>query len=224
MHDARWLDGALHLHLPSGGLLVEAPPGIERALHEAGLLAGLRTVVISCDRMRAMGGLLGLCSAITEIRGARPDLHLVHPLSCERVGVVADAWQRGWPEGLRLDVDGVVPGEPVELGGDASLMFVPLSLGELAGGTVRQVAGGGVRIELGGQVIAWAPAARPGTSLQRLCEGADLAVVEVGRRPGPETKPPWRPSLAEASQAAVGARAFWIVGDDGRLVSRGEEN
>lgn len=218
-----WVGGALHVDLPSGALLVEAPPGVERALDEAGLLTGLRYVVLGSDRMRSLGGLLGLCAALGEARG-RSTLHLVHPLDCQRVGVVADAWQRGWPDGVRLDVDAVVPGVPVELGRDAEVTLVPLALFEPVGEVVRPVAGGGLRVELDGAVIAWAPAGRPGTAARRLCEGADLAVIEVGRRPGPETRPPWRPGLAEAAEIAVGARRFWLVGDDGHRLDAGGEN
>lgn len=222
--EVTWLDGALLVALRPGAILVDAPPGVERALAETGRLAQVRSVVVTNDRWRAVGGLLGVCAAITEARGPRPPVHLVHALSCERVVMVADAWARGWPGGVRLDVDGVVPGEPVELPGGLQATLVPLALAETAGGTVIPVAGGGLRLDLGGVTIAWAPAARPGTSLARLAAGADLAVVECGRRPGPETEPPWRPGLAEASAAAIGARAFWVVGDDGRVVATGEEN
>lgn len=222
--EVTWLDGALLVALPHGAVLVDAPPGVERALADTGRLGTVTGVVVTNDRWRAVGGLLGVCAAITEARGRRPGLHLVHPLSCERVVTVADAWSRGWPAGVRLDVDGVVPGEPVQLPDGVEATLVPLALAEAAGGSVVPVAGCGVRLDVGGHTIAWAPAARPGTSLARLAAAADLAVVECGRRPGPETEPPWRPGLADASAAAIGARAFWVVGDDGRVVATGEEN
>lgn len=222
--EVTWLDGAILVALPHGAILVDTPPGVERALAETGRLAAVTSIVVTNDRWRAVGGLLGVCAAVTEARGSRPPLHLVHPLSCERVVMVADAWSRGWPNGVRLDVDGVVPGEPVDLPGGAEATLVPLALAELAGRTVIPVAGGGLRLDVGGATIAWGPAARPGTSLQRLAEGADLAVVECGRRPGPDTDPPWRPGLADASAAAIRAGAFWVVGDDGRVVATGEEN
>ncbi len=221
--DVTWVEGALHIATSTGGLLIEAPPGVDRHLAEAGLLDRLRWVVLGSDRMRSVGGLLGLCAAIGERRG-RVGVHLVHPLSCERVGVVADAWQRGWPDGVRLDIDAVVPGITVDLATHLAVTLVPLSLAEACHDGVRPVAGGGVRVEADGAVIAWAPVARPGTASRRLCEGADLAVVEVGRKPGPDTMPSWRPSLGEASEIALGATRFWLVGDDGRRIHGGEEN
>jgi hypothetical protein len=213
----RWLGGALLLEHPGGDVLLEAPPGVDAALAHVGALRGLRAVVLATGRMRSVGGLLGVLDAVSRARGRTVPVHVVHPVDVERAAVVADAWTRGWPEGVAVELDAVVPGHPVPVAG-LEVTFAPLAMADAVGDRVVPVTGSGVRVELDGVVLAWAPVARPGAALRRLCEGADLAVVEVGRRPWPEGAEGWRVDVHGADEAARTARSRWRVGDDGVLV------
>lgn len=214
--EVRWLAGALWVRHPGGGVLVDAPAGVHAHLEALDLGASLTALVVSTDRLRALGGLLDLWDAVARARGPQPALHVLHPLEAERVAVVADAWCRGWPDDLILDLDALASGEPAQTRCGVDVRLVELPLGEVGpSGTVRRVTGGGVRLDVAGVRIAWVPATRAGTAPRALCADADLAVVEVARRPWPGTARPWRMLADDAMRLADGAGTTWLVGDDG---------
>ncbi|MCB9663192.1 MAG: hypothetical protein H6732_03695 [Alphaproteobacteria bacterium] len=214
--EVRWLAGALWLRHPGGGLLVDAPGGVHVHLEAAGLADKLTTLVVSTDRLRALGGLLDLWDAVARARGPHPPLHVLHPLDTERVAVVADAWSRGWGDDLALDLDGLRPGEHARTPCGVDVHLVELPLGEVGpAGAVRRARGCGLRLEVAGVTVAWVPATRAGSAARSLCAGADLAVLEVARRAWPGSDRPWRMLPEEAMRLAEGAHTAWLVGDDG---------
>lgn len=206
-----WIGGALKIDGRRGAVLIDAPPGVARALTEAGELKDVAAVVVSTGRARSVAGLLGLWDALDRL--GRRELTVVHVLGDERTPLLAAAWAQGWPGGLRLDLDGCAPSTVAEAAGLA-IELVPLRVGDMRGGRdVQAVAGCGVRVEDG--AVTWVPTCRPGTSAQRLARGAGLAVVEVGVVPWPVDVAPWRLARADAELVAGGAHEAWLVGDDG---------
>lgn len=213
----RWVGGALWAGGPRGGVLIDAPVGVDRALEEAGLLPSLQGVVISSSRTRSVAGLLALWDALGRAR--QRTFNVTHVLGDERTPLLAAAWAQGWPDGVGLDLDGLTPGGITEIAG-VEVELVPLRMGEASWGpgAVHPVTGCGLRLRVRGQTIAWAPTCRPGTAVARLCLGADLAVVEVGTGPWPASEAPWRLSVDDATRAGVGAREVWLVSDEGERV------
>lgn len=218
--DVRWL-GALWVGHRGRGLLLDAPDGIHRTLRRDGLLETLDAVVVTSARTPSMAGLIGLADALSAI--GRSSLVIAHVLGDERTPLLAQAWTQGWPDGLRLELDGLAPGGVLDVG-PFVVELVPVRLGEGTSAGVRPVAGCAARVSVGPWTLAWVPAARPGTATARAAAGADLAVIEVERRPWPQPTPGWRLGLAEAQQVANGARSAWIVGDDGARLDDGAEH
>lgn len=223
MSQARWIGGALWLDGKHGGVLVDAPDGVHRALDAAGLLPSLQAVVISSARTRSVAGLLALWDAMG--RASRRTLTVIHTLGDERTPLLCQAWSQGWPDGVRIDLDGIAPGGITDVAG-VEIELVPLRLGEASWSppAVTPVAGCGLRLRHGGRVIVWVPAARPGTASVRLCQGANLAVIEIGTGPWPASEAPWRMSYADAAKAGAGADEVWIVDDLGQRIGDGDEN
>lgn len=215
--DVRWIGGALWMSAGYGGLLIDAPAGVHEALDREGLLPSLQAVLVSSARTRPISGLLPLWDALGI--NQRRTLRVLHVLGDERTPLLAQAWAQGWPEGIRLDLDGMAPGTCFDVAG-IDVELVPLRIGEpVSGGTGGQgVAGCGLRLHTGARTISWLPCSRPGTAAARLCSGVDLAVIEIAATRWPKTEVPWRMSRNDALQAAMGASASWLVGDDGTKV------
>lgn len=212
---ARWV-GALWVHTRAGGILIDAPAGVSRALDDADGLRDLRTVIVSTNRLRSVEGLPALCEAVARVRGKDAVLHVVHGLDCPRVAAIADAWTRGWPDSTGLALDGVRSADPIDLAGDAQVTLTSLTVAEPGpGGGVVPVSGAAVRVSVGGAELVWVPAARPNAAHARASVGADLAVLEIGRAPWPKVDQPWRPTLAQALAQAQHVGVAWVVGDDG---------
>ena len=211
----RWLGGALWIQGPAGGLLVDAPSGVETALAREGLLAGLSAVIVSSERSRAVAGLLGLWDALDRVGKRR--VSVLHVLGDERTPLLAGAWSQGWPDALRLDRDGLSPGGTSDVCG-LVVELVPLRIGDVSWGrrpSARGVAGCGLRIDTDAGRVVWIPTSRPGTAAQRLATGADLAVIEVGVLAWPSMDVAWRLAREDATQVASFASTAWLVGDDG---------
>lgn len=208
-----WLDGALYLETEGVGLLVDAPAGVHRAL--ADRLPRTQAVALSSGRMRSVGGLLALFRAL-EVHRTLP-FEVRFGLGEDRAPLLAEAYDRGWPDGVPVQLDGFMPGETFDTG-PFSVTSVPVNHGERCRGPapVRGAPGVAFRLEAGGATVAWVPGAGPGSPVRRACRDVDLAIVEVGVVPWPPTPERWRLSYDEAVQAADGAE-LWVVGDDGRL-------
>lgn len=230
-----WLRGSLALQCRGGVCLLGAPDGVAAALSDRGLLGQVRGVVLPTARTRDVAGLVGLWAALREevgVSGRPTVLPVIHLLGDERTPTLAAAWGQGWGDALRLELDAVHQGARLKVAGLA-LDTSPLVVGEVrpprataraqgptpgSGPGVVGVAAVGIRTRLEGGVVAWVPTARPSTAVRRVCHGADLAVVEVGRRPWPGGEVPWRLSVSDAITAAQGARRLVLVGDDGTLL------
>ncbi len=204
-----YVSGAVHVAHPLGELLVEAVPGS---------FPGLSAVILTSGRIRSVGGLLALYAALEPHRAGRPlTVHAL--LGEERVFAITDVWTRLWPRGFPVDLDARRP-STFELP-PFGVTTQELVTGEVQGGEVVPMPGLGVRIRTPDLTLAFVPAARPGTGVERLCSGVELAIVEVGRLDWPKTAHPFRATVDQASALAAGAEALWIVGDDGTWL--GEE-
>lgn len=211
--EVRWLGGALWVRHADGTLLIDAPSGVDALLPDDGVDA----VLVTSGRIEAIGGLLPLFARLDGRRRGAP-LPLHAPLGDERAAGIVDVWTRLWPRGFPVDHDARRPGAF-----DVAPFLVstaPLLGGEPAGDGVVGVPVVGVRLRADGATLAFAPACRPGTAVERLVQGADLAVVTAGVRPLPRSEGAWRASPEEAARLAAGARAGWVVGDDGGFLGR----
>ncbi len=216
--EVRWARGALLVRYPPGAVLVDAPPGIEDELGDA--LPTLAAVFLTSGRIRATGGLLGLLSALEPHRSPERVLPLHVPWAEERGSALAELWSRGWPGRFPVEVDAQRAGATVDVSG-IEVTTAPLRAGEPTWhpGSVVPVPALGVRLRTPDLTVALLPASTPSTAGRRLCEGADLAIVEVGVAPWPrpaEGDPAWRPTAEQAIALSSGAGESWLVGDDGR--------
>ena len=211
-----WLDGGVLVQWQDHGFLLDAPPGITRALGPR--IASVRAIVLTGGRWQSVGGLIELLAQLGPYRSGLPmDLRL--PLGAERGVALAETWIRAWGSPYPLAIDLVRPG----IGHDMGPMGVELR-------TVRSAepdgTGEGIvprlqvatRLTTPDAVVVWVPAAAPGEGVRKLCVGADLAIVEAGTRPWPAHEGRWRMTPTEALTHGSGAGEAWVVGDDGLLL------
>lgn len=213
-----WLGGGLFLDRAGEGLLVDVPAGAADLLRAAGALSSVRSVLLTSGRVRAVEGLVPLLCALEPLRDDSP-LPIRTCLGEERGPTLASAWTRAWPDRYPLLLDALAPGSEEEIGA-FSIRTIPLRHGEprWRTGTVEPAVAVAVRVTVPEGVIAWVPGAAPSPAVRRACRGADLAVVEVGVEPWPQTPEPWRLTLEEALRDADEAGEAWLVGDDGRFL------
>lgn len=208
-----WIGGGLLVHHAGRSLLLDAPVNAAESCRRA--LPTLDTVVLSSGRMHSVRGLLALLEArSTQHPGP---LTVLSSASDERVPAIVEVWTRGWPERGQVQLDGLLPGDAIELD-DLRLALLPLTRGEVGPRGVHAAPGCAVRLTTPDTSLVWLPAAGPGPVARRLCTGADLAVVEIGLQPWPSSERRWRLTTQEAIDAAQGAGELWMVGDDGRFV------
>jgi hypothetical protein len=206
---ARWLAGALWVRYRDAAFLVDAPSGV------APLLPGepLAGLVLTSGRIETVGGLLVLLAHLDSRRGgAGLPMHVA--LGEERGFALVEVWQRHWPRGFPVDVDARRPG--VFDVGPFEVTTVELVGGEPAGGEVVATPVVGVRVRTPDATVVVAPSCRPGTTLERVLRGADLAVVTVAST-GP-VDPTWYTTRDQAAALLDRAPAGWMVGDDGALL------
>ena len=216
-----WLGGGLYVEAYGNGVLVDTPEGVAARLEELGASPRLRAVLLTSGRPLSVGGLVPLLCSLERHRDRESPLSVLHSLVEERAALLAGAWVRGWPGSYPLHLDGFTPGDRAELGA-LSVRTRAVRHGEPRWGEAPAVAQRpalAVRLELADHAIAFVPGAAPGSGVERLCDGADLAVVEVGRAPRPRTDRAWRRTAGQATEAAGGAKAVWLVGDDGRAAT-----
>lgn len=209
----RWLHGGLLLRYRGDAFVLDAPPAVAAAIGDE--LPHVRGIVLTGGRIRTVGGLVELLCALAPHRaGVAMDLQA--PLGDERGPALAETWVRGWGAPFPLSIDAARPGARVELG-PIAVTLVPIRAGEpdWANDEVRARVAVALRVETPDACIAWVPGAAPSAAVRRACDGADLAVVEVGVEPWPRSERPWRLSMQDALRAGEGAGDLWVVGDDG---------
>ena len=79
----------------------------------------------------------------------------------------------------------------------------------------------GFRIGTRAGDIAFIPGARPGRAVERLCEGARLAVIEVATEHWPASKVGWRHHLTDAMR--LRAEEIWPIDESGQSASGREQ-
>jgi hypothetical protein len=169
--------------------------------------------------MRSIGGLVPLLGALEPSHGGGAAVTLQVPLGEERAATLAEAWIRCWPDRYPLSVDAVRPGASFELG-PIAVATSAIRVGHVRWATGEVEAGLGValRITTPDLTIAVVVGAAPDPALARVCAGADVAVIEVGRVAWPRTDVAWRLRTDEAAELGAGAAALWMFGDDGERV------
>jgi len=173
--------------------------------------------------MQAIGGLLPLLASLEPHRLEDIPLRIHSPLGEERAAALAEAWSHGWPNRYPLTLDAEFPGGQFEAGG-VGFQTLPIRSGEprWRDGIVDVSLAVALQITAPEAKVAWIPGAAPAAGLARICDGVDLAVVEVGVARWPRTPEQWRLSVADALKIGARARELWLVGDDGTF-GLGEE-
>ncbi len=208
-----WLQGGLWIRWDSGGILLDAPPAAALLGAELG---HLRAIALTSGRIQAVGGLLGVLAATDRWRDPGLALPIHIALGEERASLVAETWQRGWPQAFPVELDAEAPGARFELGPfEVRTISVSAAEPDFRAGTTRAIPAVGLQLR-GPIQLAWVPSAAPGPVVEHLCRGADLAVVEVGVLAWPRGAVRLRPE--DAIRAASGARLLWCVGDDGEPI------
>lgn len=213
----------LYLDLRGDGLLLDAPGGVDERIDAIGALGRIRGIALSGGRIESVGGLVPLLCALEPHR-LDQSLPLRFPLGEERGASLADVWVRGWAEDQPLEISAEAPGSVLDLG-PFSVRTFPIRRGEPRWRPQPHVIGASAvafRVEVEGLVVAWVAGAGPGGAVRRACDGADLAVVEVGVKPWPPSDQPWRMSVADALTWSGTVETLWLVGDDGEAL-RGAE-
>lgn len=199
MTDTFWRSRGVTVHRCGPGLLVDdgaqawlvaVPSAVEHHPAVRAALPRLCGLVVPADHVPELAGWLGILDAAH--RAGVDALAVLHPLSADRIGVLCEAWNHGWPDGPRLAVDATAPGTPL----DADGIDVAFD-GE--GGVVVTV--DGVRI---------ARTAGAGVAHRRLARDADLAVIVVrGAAP------------LDLGALATQPGDLWIVDADGHAWASG---
>jgi hypothetical protein len=210
----RWLGGGLYLEHAGDGFVLDTPPGVVAALGDDAL-GRIRAIVLTGGRIRTVGGLLELLCALAPHRRGAP-LELRGPLGEERGPALAETWVRGWGSPYPLTIDAERPGAVLSVGPmEVELHEVRAGEPDWADETVVRRMQVALRVRTPDATVAWVPGAAPGRTVAQVCDGVDLAVVEIGSEPWPRTDHPWRMSPGEAIRAGQLARQLWMVQDDG---------
>ncbi len=207
---AAWVSGGLFVGGNDASVLFDAPDGAGRALSGVGLDPDV--VAFSGGRLPSVCGFNGVIAAAVA-RGRTRPLRVWSVLGEERASRLVDA-ASAWALPFDLVVDAEPPGACITAG-SLQIDVVALRRGEVDGSMIVGVPAVGFRVR-GPVDVAYVPGCGPGA--RALCEGAALAVVEVGVAPWPAHPERWRFSVDEAISAARRARQVVLVGDDGSLV------
>lgn len=162
------IGGALWIEAHGEGILVDAPAGTAQLLGDR--TERLRSVLLLSGRIERVSGLVSVLAALPQ--AADVPLVLRFPLSDERAGVLAEAWQRGWGD-FPVTLDGVAPGETFDVG--------PAEARSVA---LRHPRSGpppmGVQVLWAGAAIAILPQCLRDGAARSICRDADLVVCELG--------------------------------------------
>jgi len=224
--EVRWLGGGLYLEAQGQGLLIDAPTGVAKVLTAMETLERVQSVILTGGRLLSVDGLLGLLCALEPHRPEDHSLELRFPLGEERPATLASAWRSGWLPRYPLSLDGMMPGESL-CAGPFTVYTQRILRGEPRWRPtpgVERVVAMALRVEVAGVSVAWVPGGATSRSMARLCQGVDLAVVEVGVQPWPRSAHRWRLSMDDAVNIASEADSAWLVGDDGRPMGDKDTN
>ena len=212
-----WLSGAVYLEKDGYGLLVDAPATAVSLLEDR--LPYIQSIVLTSGRIASVGGLVSVLCALDATRSVDIPLALHFAFGEERGAMMAEAWVRGWPSGFPLILDGEVPGGKFDAG-PFSLSTAGLKCGEPEWGIgrIRPTIGMALTISTGGLTVARVPATGVNPVVSKICRDVDLAIVDVGVVPWPESSIPWRMTVDDAVALGSGAKHLILVGDNGELV------
>jgi hypothetical protein len=220
----RWLAGGLYIDSSGDALLLDVSEGMAARLHADGLLARVRGILLTGGRIHAVAGLLPLLCAMESCWSGGEPLVLCFPLGDERGALIADSWVRGWGQRFPVVLDGQQPGVSWEMG-DFSISTLAVRQGELVyessshKPSIVGHQGVAYRVQTPAGSVAFVPSTGgPVNALARLCDGVDLAVIEVGAKPWPSAREPWRLSFVQAVSVGSTARELWVVDDTGRVL------
>lgn len=195
-------DGGLVLEARGRSLIIDAPTGTVNVVHASAIL-------FTSGRARALAGLWGLLAA-AERRVLPEPLVIWSAMDEPRPTLVIEAWVRGNGEPCPLVVDSDAPGSTLDLP-PWRVITAALTGVEPRGpqGVPTRIPVVGLRVEIGATSIAYLPAAIATAAARRLCVGADLAILEVGRTS-------W-PGAPVGDPAALGALAkdAWTIAEPG---------
>ena len=212
-----WVQGGLLVQFGSVVLAIDAPMGIaDRITPHLGHVQG---IVLSSGRMASVRGLLALMEATSRARTT--PFTVIGPAMDERIPAIVEVWTRGWQNRVPIHIDALPTNEPAFFG-EIQVRLQSVAHGEPNGQHpegIERVPGCAVQIQTPDTQIVWVPGAAPNPSVRRAIRGADLAIVEVGVVPWPQTEQRWRLTLTEALEAAQDAETVWVVGDDGQRIS-----
>lgn len=219
----RWIHGGLWVQCQHVGLVIDAPLGCRDALKSE--LPIIQTIALTSGRMSSLRGLLALLEGVSSARRHPLGLTVLGPMADERAPALVDAWSRSWRDRCPVHIDGIGPGDETQCG-PMTIQLNPVRHAELNGQFplgVDSAHGCAAIITTPDVRIAWVPGAAPSSAVRRACRGTDLAVVEIGVTPWPETpQAQWRLTLQDALQASPEAGELWVVGDDGQPLTAAE--
>lgn len=213
----RWLSGAVYMEKDGYGLLIDAPATAVSLLEDR--LPHIQSIILTSGGIASVGGLVPVLCALEATRPVDLPLSLHFAFGEERGAMMAEAWVRGWPCGYPLTLDGEVPGGRFDAG-PFSIVTSGLKCGEPEWGMkrIRPTIGLALTISAGDVTVARVPATRSTPMVSKLCRDRDLAIVDVGVIPWPESSTPWRMTVDQAVSRGSGAKCLILVGDDGVLV------
>lgn len=169
--------------------------------------------------MASVGGLVPLLGSLEPYRIKEIPLALVAPLSDDRGPRLAQAWSVGWPGRYAIQHDAIAAGETFDAG-PFEVRTVSLIRGEprwRPSPKVLRTEAMGFRVSTRAGDIAFIPGARPGRQVERICDGARLAVIEVATDHWPADEVAWRHQLTDAMR--LRAEEIWPLDERGESAS-----
>jgi ribonuclease BN (tRNA processing enzyme) len=196
-----------------GYLLLDCGDGALRDLLEARLKpARLEGVAFSHGHFDHVGGLHTLLGFLRMV-GRDAPLPVAYPAGCTEVEAFLDRFHGLYPDApFAVERVPLGDGDEVKLDRWAVRAFAVEHRGSTTAGVGEPIPALGYRVELGGVVVAFSGDTGPCDNLRRLCDGADLALVEAtwGNRER-RLSPRVHLSRAEAEGFARMAKRFGLI-------------
>jgi hypothetical protein len=214
--EVHWCGGGVLVRGTETSLLLDCPVGVE---HYLGELAGeLDAVVLTSGRIQAIGGLIGLLESVSRHK-RRGELTIYSGLGDEKGPALVDCWTRDWRSAIDIHLDLSTPGRVLPIGGaSVRTESVPHSEPLWCEERVVSTFGNALRVQIGATSIAWVPGAGRHPIIGRLCQGANLAIIEIAGVPWPAGGAGCRLTREEALRVGAMADAVWLVTDAGERV------